>query len=38
MNYLEILFVGYYPHKKPKYGFCEHGGSGSKVRRKYVID
>ncbi len=27
------LFVGYYPHKKPKYGFCivvEHGGSGSK--------
>ena len=37
--YLEIkgdhaLFVGYYPHKKPKYGFCvvvvEHGGSGSK--------
>ena len=27
------LFVGYYPHEKPKYGFCvvvEHGGSGSK--------
>ena len=27
------LFVGYFPHKKPKYGFCvvvEHGGSGSK--------
>ena len=27
------LFVGYYPHLKPKYGFSvvvEHGGSGSK--------
>ena len=27
------LFVGYYPHINPKYGFSiivEHGGSGSK--------
>ena len=27
------LFVGYYPHIEPKYGFSvvvEHGGSGSK--------
>ena len=27
------LFVGYYPHVNPKYGFSvvvEHGGSGSK--------